>query len=201
MESEIIVQFLTDYGYWILFPLMIVEGPVVTLIAAFMASFGIFNIYVVFFLSVLGDVFGDILFYGAGRRWGMGFVDKIGRHIGIDRELVVKMEKYFENHGGKTIFAVKSTTGLCWATFIAAGIIKMPFGKFVLYSVLGGFVWSAVLVIMGYFFGYLHEQIAEYINYAGWIIGSLAVAVFVGITAFKKYESKKLFLQNNVKNS
>ena len=41
------------------------------------------------------------------------------------------MEKYFEKHGGKTIFAVKSTTGFCWATFVAAGIAKMDFKKFV----------------------------------------------------------------------
>jgi membrane protein DedA with SNARE-associated domain len=193
MDGQTITQFLTDYGYWILLPLMIIEGPIVTLIAAFMASMGIFNIYVVFFLSVLGDMLGDIVFYGAGRWKGMIFVHKIGKHIGITEALVIKMEKFFVRHGGKTIVAVKSTTGLCWATFIAAGIVKMPFLKFVGYSFLGGIIWSAFLVFMGYFFGSLYEQIAEYINYAGIVIGSIAIAFFVGINMFKKNKTKHIF--------
>ncbi len=193
MDGQAIIQFLSDYGYWILLPLMIVEGPIVTLIAAFMASMGIFNVYVVFFLSVLGDILADILFYGIGRWKGMLFVKKIGRHIGITEALVMKMEEFFVNHGGKTIVAVKSTTGLCWTTFIAAGIVKMSFWKFLGYSFLGGLAWSAFLVFVGYFFGNLYEQIAEYINYAGIIIGSLAVAFFVGINVLKKRKTKHMF--------
>lgn len=193
MDGQVIIQFLSEYGYWIILPLMIIEGPIVTLIAAFMASLGVFNIYVIFIFSILGDVSGDVIFYWIGRKGGMHFVRNAGKYIGITEELVVKMQKFFANHGGKTIFAVKSTTGLCWATFIAAGIVKMPFKKFVGYSVLGGLVWSGFLVIMGFFFGYLYAQIVDYINYAGWIIGSLALAFFVGIIMYKKYETRDLF--------
>ncbi len=198
MDGQIIIQFLTNHGYWILLPLMIIEGPIVTLVAALMASLGVFNIWIVFLLSVLGDMLGDVIFYGIGRWKGMMFVQKFGRHIGITKALVLKMEKYFKNHGGKTIVIVKSTTGLCWATFVAAGIVKMPFRKFVTYSILGGLVWSSFLVVMGYFFGYLYEQIADYINYAGWIIGSLALAFFVGIGLYKKYETKDMFRASKV---
>lgn len=198
MDGQLIIQFLSEYGYWIILPLMIIEGPIVTLIAAFMASLGVFNIYVIFLLSILGDVLGDVIFYWIGRKGGIHFVRRVGKYIGITEELVVKMEKFFASHGGKTIFAVKSTTGLCWATFIAAGIVKMPFRKFVGYSVLGGLVWSGFLVIMGYFFGYLYEQIVDYINYSGLIIGGLAVIFFVGLGLYKKYETKDMFKTKEV---
>jgi len=56
--------------------------------------------------------------------------------MGITPDLIGRMEKYFQKHGGKTIFAVKSTTGLCWTTFTAAGIVKMDFKKFMTYSFL-----------------------------------------------------------------
>lgn len=198
MDGQLIIQFLSEYGYWIILPLMIIEGPIVTLIAAFMASLGVFNIYVIFLLSILGDVLGDVIFYWIGRKGGIHFVRRVGKYIGITEELVVKMEKFFASHGGKTIFAVKSTTGLCWATFIAAGIVKMPFRKFVGYSVLGGLVWSGFLVIMGYFFGYLYEQIVDYINYSGLIIGGLAAIFFVGLGLYKKYETKDMFKTKEV---
>jgi len=198
MDGQMIIQFISEYGYWIMLPLMTIEGPIVTLIGAFMASTGVFNIYIVLFLSILGDVLGDVIFYWIGRSGGMHFVRSIGKYIGITEKLVIKMEKFFDNHGGKTIFAVKSTTGLCWATFVAAGIVRMPFKKFVGYSLLGGLVWSSFLVIMGYFFGYLYEQIVDYIDYAGLIIGSLALAFFVGIGLYKKYETKDMFKSGKI---
>jgi membrane-associated protein len=192
-----IFQFLSHYGYFIMLPLMIIEGPVVTIISATMAALGAFNIFIVLILSIAGDMIGDIILYSLGYKWGMGFVRNIGKYIGITEKLVTRMEKYFERHGGKTIFAVKSTTGLCWATFTAAGIAKMKFKKFVLYSFFGGIVWSSFLVAMGYFYGYLWREIKQYIEWAGWIIFVVAVISIISINLYKNREAKKLLAENN----
>jgi len=197
MAESQIIQFLSQYGYWIMLPLMIIEGPAITMIAALMASMGIFNVYVVFLLSMLGDVVGDIILYGAGYVWGMRFVRKVGKYIGITENLVIKMEKYFTNHGGKTIMAVKSTTGLCWATFTAAGIVKMKFWKFILYSLSGGIVWSGMLVALGYFYGYLWQEVAQTIKWIGWIVAILAIGTFIGLNVYKKKQSRQVFKNKN----
>lgn len=198
-----IFQFLSHYGYAIMLPLMIIEGPIVTIIASMLASLGAFNIFVVLILSIIGDMGGDIILYGLGYKFGMGFVRRVGKYMGITESLVLKMEKYFERHGGKTIFAVKSTTGLCWATFTAAGIVKMDFKKFVKYSFLGGIIWSGFLVVMGYFYGYLWREIQVYIKWIGWVIFATAIATFAGINIYKNYQSKKMFKgnENNGENS
>lgn len=190
-SGQHIFEFLRSYGYWFMLPLMIIEGPVATIIAAMLASLGAFNVFIVLLFSILGDMLGDILLYGAGYKWGMGFVRGFGRRMGITETVVLKMEKYFEKHGGKTIFAVKSTTGLCWATFAAAGIVKMDFKKFVKYSFLGGIVWSGFLVSMGYFYGYLWKEIKQYISWVGWIIMGVAAVSFICITLYKKKQSEK----------
>lgn len=190
-SGQYIFEFLHSYGYLLMLPLMIIEGPVVTIIAAMLASLGAFNVFVVLLLSMIGDMLGDVLLYAAGYKWGMGFVRGFGRRMGITEKVVLKMEKYFEKHGGKTIFAVKSTTGLCWATFAAAGIVKMDFKKFLKYSFLGGIVWSGFLVSMGYFYGYLWREIKQYISWVGWIIFAVAIVSFVLITLYKKKQSEK----------
>lgn len=195
MNEHQIIQFITQYGYMILLPLMIIEGPIVTIIGALLASLGILNVWVVFALSIIGDLIGDLLFYGAGYKWGMKFVSHVGKHIGITRTLVLRLEKFFIKHGGKTIFMVKTTTGLCWATFVAAGIVKMPFKRFVMFSFFGGVLWSGFLVAMGYFFGYLYEQIAQYITYAGWIILGLAIIVLTIVNIVKKHETEEIFAE------
>ena len=195
-----IFEFLRHYGYFAMLPLMTLEGPVVTLISAMLASMGAFFWPWVFVLSVLGDMLGDVILYWIGYKYGMHFVRKIGKHIGITESLVLRMEKYFTRHGGKTIFAVKSTVGLCWATFTAAGIVKMDFKKFLKYSFLGGIVWSGSLVAMGYFYGYLWKSMKEYISWAGWIVAAVAIVSFMGITLYKKYQSKQLLRENNNSN-
>lgn len=191
-----IFEFLSQYGYWIMLPLMIIEGPVVTLISAMLASLGAFNIFIVLIFSMLGDVIGDIIFFGAGYFFGMSFVRRIGKYIGITENLVCKIGKHFEKHGGKIIFAVKSTTGLCWATFTAAGIAKMNFSKFLKYSILGGIIWSGFLVGMGYFYGYLWREIKQYIEWVGWLIFAVAIATFIFINIYKSYKAKKIFKNN-----
>ncbi len=193
-----IFEFLSQYGYWIMLPLMTIEGPVATIIAATLAALGAFNVFVVLIFSILGDILGDIILYGLGYRYGMGFVRHIGKYVGITENLVVKMEKYFTRHGGKTIFTVKSTTGLCWATFTAAGIVKMNFKKFIFYSFLGGIVWSSFLVFMGYFYGYLWREISQNIKWVGWAVSGVAIVTYVAITLYKNRKAKKLLSENNL---
>jgi membrane protein DedA with SNARE-associated domain len=192
-----IFEFLRHYGYWGMLPLMTIEGPVATIISALLAALGAFNVFVVLIFSIAGDMIGDIILYWLGYRHGMGFVRHVGKYIGITEKLVLKMEKYFVRHGGKTIFAVKSTTGLCWATFVAAGIVKMDFKKFVRYSFFGGVVWSSFLVIMGYFYGYLWREIKQSISWIGWIIFFAAIITFVIITIYKKYQAKKILRETD----
>lgn len=192
-----IFEFLSQYGYWMMLPLMTIEGPVATLIAATLAALGAFNVFIVFIFSVVGDILGDVILYGLGYKYGMSFVRHAGKYVGITESLVLKMEKYFSRHGGKTIFAVKSTTGLCWATFAAAGIVKMPFKKFLLYSFLGGIVWSGFLVVMGYFFGYLWREVAEYIDWIGWAVSGIAIAAYALVTFYKNRKAKKILAENN----
>jgi len=192
-----IFEFLRHYGYWIMLPLMIIEGPVATLIAAMMASLGAFNAFVVLFFSIIGDVIGDVALYGLGYKYGMGFVRHIGKYVGITERLVLRMEKYFTRHGGKTIFAVKSTTGLCWATFTAAGIVKMDFKKFLKFSFLGGIVWSGFLVAMGYFYGYLWREIRDNISWIGWIIFGAAALTFTVVTVYKNWKARKMLKESS----
>jgi membrane protein DedA with SNARE-associated domain len=191
-----VFQFLHQYGYWVMLPLMIIEGPVATVIAAMLASLGAFNVFLVLIFSILGDVIGDVAFYGFGYKFGMGFVRYVGKYLGITEKLVLRMQEYFKKHGGKTIFAVKSTTGLCWATFTAAGIAKMNFRIFLKNSVYGGIVWSGFLVAMGYFYGYLWRDIKQYIEWIGWIIFIVMAVSMLVIGLYKNRQAKKMFLEN-----
>lgn len=172
---------------------MIIEGPVATLVAALFASLGAFNVFVVLLLSIIGDIIGDAFFYFLGRKHGTNFVKRFGRYTGITQQRFEKLNEYFQIHGGKTVFAAKSTVGLSWVAFMFAGATKMRMKKFLQYSFLGGLIWSGFLVIMGYFYGYVWRETSEYIEWVGWIVSAIAIISFAVILLYKRRKTRKLF--------
>lgn len=179
-------------GYPSMLILMIIEGPIATMLAAFSASLGFFNVYAVLLLSITGDIIGDIILYSIGYTGGSRALEKWEKRLKVKPAILEKIERLFAKHGKKTVFAVKSTTGLCWITFIAAGAVKMKLGDFLMASFFGGIIWSSFLVISGYFFGYAFEAIRDSIQYAGEIIFVCAAFFFIGTTLYKKRQSQKI---------
>lgn len=189
-EQEILI-FLQQYGYWIMLPFMVLEGPIVTMAAAMLASFGVFNIWIVFVLSLLGDLIGDVILYFTGAHFGGWITRRWGSSIGMTNEWVEKMREKFISSGGKIIFIVKSTTGLCAITFLTAGWLKMQFFTFLWYTFLGGLVWSGFLTFMGYFYGYLWREISQYISWIGWVVSAVAITTLLSIRIFQKQRAKE----------
>jgi len=178
IAGQQIFSFLSQYGYWIMIPLMIVEGPAVTLISAALAALGAFNIWVVFSLSIFGDIIGDLFLYSVGFYSDHPRIKKIRILIGISDARVEKFKGHFEKNGRKIVFLSKATIGVTALTHTTAGIVKMPLKRFLFYTFLGGIVWSGFLAILGYFYGYLWREISTYIEWIGYIIfGVVAITI------------------------
>jgi membrane protein DedA with SNARE-associated domain len=187
-----VLHYIKTFGYPSLFLIMIIEGPVITVIGAFLASLGFFNIWLIFLLSLLGDIIGDVILYTLGYFGGSSILPRAERFLKINVTTMDKLRRLFTLHGKKTIFYVKSTTGLCWITFILAGTLKMNFKTFLRACLWGGIVWSGFLVISGFFFGYAFEKINDYLKYAGIIISFLAISFIFLMTLYKKGRSRKI---------
>lgn len=195
--SQDFFHLLPYWGYPLMFVLMFFEGPFATMIAAFLASQGLFNVGIVFILSVAGDVLGDIGLYHIGYFGGPKIIEKTQKFLKISDATVEKLKNKFHQNSGKLIFYVKSTTGLSYITFTLAGALRMKLLKFIKYSILGGLVWSSLLVFLGYFFGYAAAQISQYIKYAGVAIFAMAVLALVVISIIKKRESAEILGNGN----
>jgi membrane protein DedA with SNARE-associated domain len=197
LTSQQFLHLLPYWGYPLMFVLMFFEGPFATMIAAFLASQGLFNIGIVFVLSVLGDVLGDIGLYHIGYYGGSHIIEKVQKFLKISDTAVEKLKNKFHQNSGKLIFYVKSTTGLSYITFTLAGALRMKLLKFIKYSILGGLVWSGLLVFLGYFFGYAAAQVSLYIKYAGIAVFVVAILALVVISLIKKRESAEILGNGN----
>jgi len=193
IEYQQILEAIISWGYPLMLLLMIVEGPIVTLGAAFMASSGFFNVFIVLILSILGDVVSDIILYYIGLLTEKGFLPKKRKFLNSNSNMVQVIKNSFKKKGAQIIFFTKATTGLCYVTFILAGMVRLNFKKFLLFSILGGFFWSGFVVGLGYYFGQIAEKIEGYIKFSGWIVFFLAFLIITFIIIYKKYSTFKQY--------
>ena len=103
--------------------------------------------------GILGAVIGNQIGYLVGHKAGRAFVLKWGRYVRLTPERLEQVEGLFARHGGKAVFAARFFSISRLLEALVAGMSRMRWGTFVFYSALGGAVWVAAVVLVGYFFG------------------------------------------------
>jgi len=158
--TEIIAQ----YGVWtlgILFFVIFMEtGFVVTpflpgdsliFAAATFAARGALNPWAIFILLSLAAVAGDTANYWIGHR--IGARAYTGQIKWIKKEYMERTHRFFEKHGGKTIFLARFVPIVRTFAPFVAGVSRMSYGFFIRWNVIGGISWVAIFTALGYFFG------------------------------------------------
>ncbi len=172
------LQFLINYGYWIAVPLMILEGPIITIVMGFLSSFGFFNIFVVIFLGVISDLISDTIYYRSGYHGGPAVLEKLKIKQVHENSELQKLRQNFEEHPGKIFFGAKVLTGIAHTTFVLAGVTRINYAKILKYTIPGGIIWSTGLAALGYYFGRNAASISKFLSRTG-IVMFVILAVFL----------------------
>lgn len=155
------------YKYWILLPLAIVEGPIITIVASFLASIGLLNIFLVYPLVLAGDIIGDIIHYVIGRFGGRKIINKYGHYFRITENQIDEVKiKYFNDRVSlwKVITLSKVTHAPSSAVMLVCGITKVDFKQFFLITTINNIFKVLAFVLIGYFFGRSYSIIEAHIN-------------------------------------
>ena len=178
------------------FPSEIVVPP-----AGYMAAEGRMNIWLVILFSTIGCIIGAsanyIISYYVGRPVVYRFVEsRAGRFCLLSREKMEAAERYFDRHGAIATLIGRLLPGIRQLISIPAGLSRMNFGRFILYTAVGAGIWNAILAFLGW---YLHklvplskpnEQVALYEKP---IIGGIIVVAVaaIGYLFYQAYKGKK----------
>jgi membrane protein DedA with SNARE-associated domain len=156
-------------------------GETALVTAGALAARGHLNIFVVIAAAAAGAILGDNGGYWLGRKGGIALVRRFGRRVGLTETKLLRVHRYFEDHGPKTVFIGRFIALLrSWAAALA-GVGEMPYGLFSLYNALGGIAWATVFGVLGYVFGHNMPLLEHYI--ARFTIG-LLVLVAAGVAVF-----------------
>lgn len=179
MTGDSIIALLSAHGLWLLMPLSIIEGPIVSILAGWLVGLGIMAMVPVFIILVLGDVIGDALFYAAGRGVRLDKLPFVGRYLRIPRARIVPLVKAFRDQGVRILVIGKVTQGAGFLVLIAAGAARMNFALFLLVNTLVAMPKAALLMAVGYLVGEAHERIADWLSWGSMAMGALVVTAAV----------------------
>lgn len=162
MVLDTIIHYLILGKYVAIFIGSFLEGPTVMAAAGFFIKLGHLEILPSYFLLLLGDLSADVMWYYIGHIAAEKTIIKIEKHVGLTPGKSEKIKRLFNRHDSKILFISKLTMGFGFSlgTLMTAGMAKVPLKKFILVNFLGGLIWTAGLVSLGYFFGNIYLKIS-----------------------------------------
>jgi membrane-associated protein len=184
---ENIILLLLKFKYLILFPLAIVEGPILAVIAGFVCASGYLNVFIVYPIIVFGDIIGDTICYLFGRLGVPVFLKKIIKRLGLVPRDLNKVRIYFEANPKKTISLSKITLGIGVAGIYLAGNARVPYTRFIRICLVTSALQYIFYLGVGLLFGAAYKQISHYLDF----FAGLAIVTGLSIVLFYFIQSRR----------
>ncbi|MEK7396620.1 MAG: DedA family protein [Candidatus Poribacteria bacterium] len=154
--ASIVIRVIGYIGYGGVFGLMLVESCGILMpseaimpFSGFQVALGNMNYWIVTLMGGLGNLVGSMLAYWIGMKGGRPLAEKYGRYVLISKHDLDIADRWFTKYGELTAFFGRLLPII--RTFISfpAGIAKMNFLKFCIYTFIGSLFWSAMLAWIG----------------------------------------------------
>ncbi len=193
---EILRGYFDNYGYWTLFFALMLEnagvpvpGETILLVASFLA-FSEQQLYLpyIIVIGILAATLGDNLGYSIGRRGGRPLLDRYAHLLRIRKQAIEKGENLFARYGNLTVFVARFVFGMRIIAGPMAGVLRMPWSRFVLFNFLGAATWVTVIAVLGYLFGEHWEELAKTIGRVNLVLALLAA--WVGLFLYRRYKAR-----------
>jgi len=175
-----IVDLLFRHNYFVLFPLVVIEGPVVSIIAGFLVSIGFMDLIPAYLTIVAGDLAGDVLYYSIGRYFLNTKIYKILKFFGLDSKKVGAAEETIKRNSGKILFFGKLSHAIGAPILIAAGAIKISIKEFLWYNFWATLPKSLAFLLVGYFFGHALDRLNKYLGWASLGLAAIVALIILG---------------------
>lgn len=189
-----IVELVGAWGYMGIFIMMFLESTfmpvpseIVMIPAGYLAFKGEMNLYLVIIIGSFGALGGAMFNYFLAKRFGKPLLLKFGKYFFFDDKKLDKIELFFNKHGAFSTFTGRLIPGVRHFISLPAGLASMDLQKFAFYTITGATIWSAVLVLLGYFLGAKENLIHQYLHQ----ITIITLVVIALTTAIYIYFHKK----------
>jgi len=155
-----LVSLIKTYGYVVVGAGVFLEcmgvpfpGETVLILGGVAASLGHMNLTIVIIIAAAAAVLGDNMGYFLGRKFGQKIIKKYQHLPLFHYKHIDRAERFFKNHGNKTVFIGRFTAILRTYAAIFAGVFNMNYPTFFFYNLSGGILWAAISGYIGFAIG------------------------------------------------
>ena len=185
---QFVIDTVAGYGYVAVFVLMglssacvPIPGEVTMLFGGALAAAGFaaegeqLSLVWVATAGSLGTVTGSWAAYWGGAVGGRPLIDRFGRYLLIRPHEVDKAHDWFERYGDVTVGFSRIVPVLNTFISLPAGVVRMPFWRFTIFTVLGCLPWTFALAWLGFQLGDRWETVEQALQPFSWAIAGLCV--------------------------
>ena len=155
----VIQEFIEHFTYGGIFLVLVLAGlgapipeELPVLAAGALAREGVIRWWMALPLCVIGVVVGDVLLYSAGHHWGARLLRwRVVRGV-LTEPREQRLAAAYQRHGVKIVLVARHVMGLRAAAFLTAGIVRLPFWKFLLVDAGAACVGVPMAFGLAYFF-------------------------------------------------
>jgi undecaprenyl-diphosphatase len=165
-------------------------GEALVFLGGFLASCGVLDLRLLVPLVAVAAILGDSIGYELGRLLQKPWFLRYGRWLGLREEHWQRLEDFFHRHGGKTVFLARFSAFFRILVPFFAGAVRLRYLHFLAFNVLGGVVWAAGSVLIGYWAGERWHAIEQWIGRTALIVAISIVGVIVVLRFVRKRTTK-----------
>ena len=163
--------------------------------AGWLAATGELNIFAVIIVAAVGSLLGALFNYFLARTLGRQVIYKLARSkwakfFLINEDKLKASEEYFRTHGKSSTFIGRLVPGVRHLISLPAGLAKMNLRDFAASTLAGALLWSAILTLLGYWFGANQEQIKNYYHLIALGGGGIFLLFVIGLIVKTKHKVK-----------
>ena len=155
-------------------------GDSLLFVSGTLASNGMLNVFLLFFVFTIAAILGDTINYWIGNYSG----EKVFlRSKFVRKDYIERTKEFYKKHGGKTIVIARFVPIIRTFAPFVAGIGKMNYKKFFIFNVIGAILWVSIFVFLGYFLGKI-SFVKENLNII--VLGIIFVSLVYSLVEYLK---------------
>lgn len=185
-----VVTTIEGWGYLGVFLLMVAENvfppipsEIIMPLAGFLAGRGDLSLTLTILAGTAGSVTGTLMWYWIGMAIGEERLKRLaarhGRLLTLSPADIDTADRWFQRHGTAAVFFGRMLPTIRTLISVPAGLARMPFGRFLLYTTLGSALWTGVLTVAGLVLHENYALVADYVDPLSKAVVASVVAIYL----------------------
>jgi membrane protein DedA with SNARE-associated domain len=183
--SRFVIHTISTFGYVGILLTMAIESACIPLpseiimpFSGYLVSTGQFTMLGVTLAGAIGNLVGSVVAYYAGIWGGRPFVERYGPYMLISHKDLDTADRWFAKYGEAAVFFSRMLPVVRTFISLPAGIARMNFPRFVVFTFIGALPWCYLLAYIGLKMGERWDQLRDYFHQFDIVIG-FGIAVVV----------------------